>query len=323
MFGHRNLAKALALFLVLTGSASGQDAAFPSKPMKIVVPYPPGASTDLISRAVAEEAGKKLGQPIIIENRPGGGTVIATRYVKTSPADGYTVMFQASGLVSNLIVFKDPGYTLTDFTPVTTLSDAAYVLLVPSNLGVNTLAEFINYAKANRGKMNYGSLGRGTQSHILADRLATDAGFEWDEINFKGTAEAAQAVMAGTVQGYLSTQAFAAQQLSSDKLKLIAITSEQRVSFLPNVPTFVEQGFKNIVDGTWYALFVRSDTPKPIVEKLRGVLAEVVQSDQYKQQLDKNGLSPYKGDVVQLPARLDAELKEKSAEFKRLKIDPQ
>ena len=313
---------AVALALCAFGTPA-QEAAFPSRALRIVVPYPPGASTDLISRAVGDEASKRLGRPIVVENRPGGGTVIGTRAVKTAPADGYTLMFQASSLVSNLYMVKDPGYKLSDFTAVTTLSNAAYVMLIPSNLPAKNLQEFIAYAKANPGKLNYGSLGRGTRTQVLPDMLGTLAGIDWTEIQFRGTAEAAQAVMSGIVQTYFSTQAFAKQQIGSDKLRMIGVSSTQRVDFIPDVPTFRELGFPDVTDQTWYALFVRSETPKPILDKLRAVFAEAMNSPMMHTQLRNNGLSPYEGKLEDFPEKLESELKRLTEEAKRLGLTAQ
>lgn len=314
---------ALLLFSVEAPPASAQEAGFPSRPLKLVVPYPPGASTDLISRAIAEEAGKILGQSIVVENKPGGGTVVGTQAVRNSPADGYTVMFQAASLLSNTYTLKKPGYELSDFTPVVMLSDAAYVMLVPAALPVQNLREFIAYAKANPGKLNYGTLGRGTRTFILPYRLGLAAGLDWTEITFKGTAEAARSVMAGDIQTYFSTQAYASTQLGSDKLRLIAITSDERVDFLPNVPTFKELGYPTVTNQTWYALFIRSETPKPIVDKLKQAFAEAMKSNVMKEQLKLNGLSPYNGKLEDFPAKMQAELAEFISEAKQLGLEPQ
>jgi len=329
MIANRRTATYAALLIALSWLSSfsshvaAQDSAFPTRALRIVVPYPPGASTDLISRAVAEEAGKRLGQTIIVENRPGGGTVVGTQAVKNAPADGYTLMFQAASLVSNTYTLKNPGYKLSDFTPVTMLSDAAYVMLVPASLPVKTLGEFIAYAKANPGKLNYGTLGRGTRTFVLPYRLGLAAGIDWTEISYKGTSEAAQAVMSGDIQAYFSTQAYASTQMESDKLRLIAITSEKRVDFLPNVPTFKELGYPQVTDQTWYALFTRSETPKPVLDKLRAAFADAMKSPAMQTQLRNNGLSPYDGTLDAFPAKLETELQRFIAEAKQLGLEPQ
>jgi tripartite-type tricarboxylate transporter receptor subunit TctC len=220
-------------------------------------------------------------------------------------------------------MLKKPGYQLSDFTPITMLSDAAYVMLVPSKLPVKNLKEFVAYAKANPGKLNYGTLGRGTRTFVLPYRLGLAAGLDWTEITFKGTAEAAQSVMAGDIQTYFSTQAYASTQLGSDRLRLMGISSEKRVDFLPDVPTFKEMGYPEVTDQTWYALFVRSETPQPILKKLREVFAEAMKSSVMKEQLKVNGLSPYDGTLEAFPAKMEAELAKFITEAKQLKIEPQ
>ena len=208
----------LGAFAYLAAAATAPAADYPSRIIRIIVPYPPGAATDTISRAVAAEAGKSLGKTIIIENRPGGGTLIGTRLVKEAPADGYTLLFQSPVLVSNLYALKDPGYSLSDFTAVAMLCNTSYVLLTPSSLPVKGLKDFVAYAKANPGKMNYGSIGPTSRQRALSERLAKVGNFTWAEVPFKGTAESAEAVMGGEVQGYFSTQSFAVTQANSPNL---------------------------------------------------------------------------------------------------------
>lgn len=315
-------AGALALLCTLATPALAQDASqFPNKDLRLIVPYPPGASTDAISRAVADEAKKVLHQSVIVENRPGAGTAIGTRAAKGLPADGYTLMFQASGLISNLHTMKEPGYALKDFTPVTMLAKTAYTMLIPASIPAKNIKEFVAYAKANPGKMRYGTLGRGSRMHVMSDQLARDGGFEWTQVPYKGTAEAAQAVMQGDVQAYFSTQAFASQQSANDKLRIIGITSDERSAFLPDVPTFKESGFPNVADQTWYALFVRSETPQPIVDKLRTALAGVMKTDAIATQLKNNGLSPNNDKLADFPANAARESARLQEENKRLGIE--
>ena len=175
----QSLARAAALALALASAwapALAQEADFPARPVRIILPYSPGATGDIICRAIGDEAAKRLGRPVIIESRAGGGTMIGTRIAKAAPADGYTVLFQTSSFVSNLYFMKDPGYRLADFTPIAMISNAAYVLLTPSSLPARNLKEFIAHAKANPGKLNYGSNGRGSRPHVLADQLGTLGG---------------------------------------------------------------------------------------------------------------------------------------------------
>jgi tripartite-type tricarboxylate transporter receptor subunit TctC len=313
----------LGAFAYLAAAATAPAADYPSRIIRIIVPYPPGAATDTISRAVAAEAGKSLGRAIIIENRPGGGTLIGTRLVKEAPADGYTLLFQSPVLVSNLYALKDPGYSLSDFTAVAMLCSTSYVLLAPSSLPVKDLKDFVAYAKTNPGKMNYGSIGPTSRQRALSERLAKVGGFTWAEVPFKGTAESAEAVMGGEVQGYFSTQSFAATQANSPNLRLLGIASEDRNDFIPDVPTFKEQGFPQLSEQSWYVLFARAGTPQPIVDKLRAVFAKVMASTAIQTQLKNDGLSPYMGRIEDFPRVLDEDSRRLAGEMKDLGVTPQ
>lgn len=312
------IAAAAATLAMLTGGALAQDADFPSRPIRIILPYSPGATGDIICRAIASEATKRLGQPIVVEARAGGNTVIGTRAARLAPADGYTVLFQTSTYVSNLYFMKDPGYRIGDFTVLATISNAALVLLTPSSLPPKTLKEFIAFAKSNAGKLNFGSNGRGSRTHVLAEQLATAGGFTWTEIQYKGTADAGQAVMSGVVQGFFSTQGFATAHVASEKLRMLGVSSQQRVDSLPDVPTFREQGYPDIVDQTWYALFARSETPRAVIDRLRAAFTEAMRSPFMQAQIRNNGLSPYDARLEDFPAKMEADLRRLAEEGKRL-----
>jgi tripartite-type tricarboxylate transporter receptor subunit TctC len=310
------IALALAAF-----AANAQD--FPNRPIRLIVPYTPGASTDAISRAFADEASKVIGQPIVVENRGGAGTAIGTQTARQAAADGYTILFGSGTMISTMLALKEPGYDVKDFTPVTMLGDQFYVLMVPRALPITNAKEFVEYAKKNPSKMNYGMLGQGSPSHVLADRFARAAGFQWQDIAFRGGTPTVTALMSNDVQGYFATQTFSTTYVNSDKIRLLAIGAEERGEFLPDVPTFKELGFEGVVEQGWYALFVRKETPKEIVAKLRKVSADVMASPVMKDHLKKIGLSPYKGTIDTFLKNLDNEIKQKAEETKRLGIVPQ
>jgi tripartite-type tricarboxylate transporter receptor subunit TctC len=316
-------ALATAALLISVASASAQTADYPSHPIRIIVPYTPGASTDNVSRAFANEASKALGKPIVIENRPGAGTAIGTQAAKQAPADGYTVLFAAGTLVSTMLGLKDPGYAVSDFTPVVMLGAQYYVLMIPAALPAKNLKEFIAYAQANSSKMNFAMLGPGAPSHVLADRFQNAAHFQWQDIAYKGGVPALQAIMSNEVQGYFGTQTFATAYQTSDKVRILAIAANKRGEFLPDVPTFKEAGIEGVTEDDWFALMVRSDTPAPIVAKLRTVFTEVMKTPEMKAQLQSNALSSYEGTMEAFPAAMVKEEKMKSEEMKRLGITPQ
>jgi len=312
-----------AIVVALSAFAASAQDNYPSRPIRIIVPYTPGASTDAISRAFGAEATKALGQSIVVENKPGAGTAIGTQTVNQAPADGYTLLYASGAFISAMISLKAPGYSLSDFIPVVMFSSGTLVLMTPKALPANNPKEFIAYAKANPEKMNYAMLGAGSSSHVLANRFQQAAKFQWQDIGYKGGIPAVQAVMSNDVQGYFGSLTFALTFLQSDKLRLLAITAENRSSFLPDVPTFKEYGIDGVVHEDWSGLLIRSDTPAPIVEKLRTVFAKVMNSSAMEAFLQNNGITRYSGALDDFKTAREKEAKEKAEEMERLGITAQ
>ena len=276
-----------------TGTAIAED--YPgARAIHIVVPYGPGASTDLLARAVADVTAKKYGFTFVIESRPGAGTLLGTRLVKSTDPDGYTILFQVTNFLNNLHTLKDPGYRMEDFSVVGLLGQTAYVLITPSSLPAKNLPEFIAYARSQNGTLNFASLGHGTRQHLLAEHLKVDGKFDWKEIPYKGGIEGVQGILSGQVSGYFVTVSLAQAQSQSHDIREIGITSDERSRFLPDVPTFREQGFPDITEKSWFVLFVRSDTPKPIIDKLRSVFADVVATPEFAAALKTISMEPLK-----------------------------
>jgi tripartite-type tricarboxylate transporter receptor subunit TctC len=304
--------------LAAAGTASAADA-YPTRPLRIIVPFPPGAITDAMSRAIATELGKAIGQGVIVENKPGAGTLIGTQAVMAAPADGYTVLFQLSSLATNIHLLKQPGYLLSDFKPVAMLGQSAMVLVASKKF--STLQDLVAFGKAHPGELNCSGTGDGAAT-VIGSKLKQAAGIDWALINYKGGAEAVQAVMAGDVHISLPTQAAPLIYANPDKLNVLAVTSRKRVEFLPDVPTFAELGYSAIDAGTWFGLFVRSDTPPASADKLRSALAEVLRLPSMQDQLRKLRVSPYDGSLDDVPARLQKELADFTQEAKKLGIEP-
>lgn len=297
---------------------------YPNRPITIIVPFTPGASTDAITRVAAQELGKRLGQPVVVENKPGAGTVVGAVAAKNARPDGYTLYMGTNSFYASALTLKNPGYDpAKDFTPLAALGRAPYVLLSPSSVPSKTLKDLVAYAKANPGKTNYGSLGRGTSQKILAEDVKEATGIDWQEIPYKGGTEGVTATMAGDVHGYFGTVSLAAQHVAQPKLNLVAIAAEKRSEFLPNVPTFAEAGYPGIVDETWYALFAPSETPAPIVEKLRAELAAAARSPEMIAQLKKNSIEPYEGSLAQFKEHTKRTHDRFATAMKKFGIEPQ
>ncbi|MDQ8726593.1 tripartite tricarboxylate transporter substrate binding protein [Bradyrhizobium sp. LHD-71] len=312
----------LGLFVALANAALADDA-YPVRPIRLVVPYPPGAITDAMSRIIATELRKVVGQSVVVENRPGGGTVVGTQAVKNSAADGYTVLLQLSALATNLYSLKQPGYTLSDFTPISMLGKSAYVLFVSSKYPFHSLQDLLAYGKAHPGELNFSTTGFGGTATIISARMKEAAGVEWTEVNYKGGADATQAVMSGDAHFSFLTQAAPLIHSNPDKLRLLAVSSEKRLDFLPDLPTFKELGYPTIVSETWFGLFVRSEVPKPVIDKLRSAMAEVMKSTLMQEQLKSLRVSPYDGTLEDVPAKLQQELAEFKDEARKIGIAPQ
>ena len=309
---------ALATLLLALSATALRAEDYPSRPVHIIVPYTPGASTDLLARATADIASKKYGITFVIESRPGAGTALGTRVVKAANDDGYTILFQATNFLNNLHTLKEPGYAIDDFTEVALLGQTAYVLLIPSSLPAKSLKEFIDYAKSKDGELNYASLGHGTRQQLLPEHLKTDAGFDWKEIPYKGGMEGIAALLGGQVQGYFATVSLAQAQSQQPGIRELAVAADERTRFLPDVPTFKEQGLQ-IVDKSWFALFVRSSTPKPIIDKLRSIFDDVVKTPEYKAAIDKISIDPLVTTHEQFAADMittSAKLAEEQLQFK-------
>lgn len=313
----------LAAVLASSGVQS-QEAEFPTKALRVIVPYPPGGSTDVTTRAALETASQLLGQSIIVENRPGGGTVIGTQAARNAPADGYTLLFQGSALITNILSLKQPGYELSDFTPVAVLANSKIVLMSPLKPQLSTVKDLVAFAKANPGSLNYATLGRGTVSHSMGHRFGIAAKFDWVDIPYKGAVEASNAVLAGDADAFFASQ-FAAHALAqSGKAKLLAVASKERVDSLPDVPTFAELGYPEMNDdGGAYVIFVRSQTPAPVIKKLRDAFEAAVRSPAFKTRREAQGLSAYNGSLDDFRTEFEASRTKLTEEFRSLGIVPQ
>lgn len=300
-----------------------QDA-FPTKPLRVIVPYPPGGSTDVTTRAALEGASQALGQSIVVENRPGGGTVIGTQAARNAPADGYTLLFQGTSLITNILSLKQPGYELSDFTPVGFLANSMVVMMAPLKPHLSSVKDLVEFAKTNPSALNYATMGRGTVSHSMGHRLGQVAKFNWTDIPYKGAVEASNAILSGDADAFFASQ-FAAQALEkTGKAKLLAVASKGRVDTLPDVPTFAELGFPEMTDdGGAYVIFVRSQTPAPIIQKLREAFATAIASPAFKSRRAAQGLSEYTGTFDDFAREFESTRVRLTEEYRVLGIAPQ
>jgi tripartite-type tricarboxylate transporter receptor subunit TctC len=275
---HRRTVLGLVLFAA-TMAAQPAFAAdpWPSKTIRIVVPYTPGGLTDVLARLVAQKASVTLGQPIVVENRPGAGTAIGAEYVGKSPADGYTLLMSGTTTLStNPILIKKLSYKASDFTPVALIGMVPFIAVANPSVPANNLRELVAYAKANPDKLTYSSSGTGTSSHLVGEMFEAATGTRLRDIPYKGTNPALTAVLSGEVSMTFDGVTLYIPHIQSGKLKPIALFGEQRVSAINQVPTMVEQGFKDAVALAWFGLVAPTGTPQEAIDRMNDAVRKAL-----------------------------------------------
>ena len=266
---------------------------YPSKPIRLIVPYASGGSPDIIARLVAHNFSESWGQQVVIDNRPGGNTVIGTELLLKSPADGYTILLVATAHVTTPLLLTTPYDPLKDFTPIATLTVSQLALLVNHAVPANNLIDLIALAKATPGKLNYGSAGNGGSTNLAGELFNIVAGVDIQHIPYKGPAQVLTDLIGGQVQLFFSSPASYLPHRQSGKLRALAISGEQRSAALPDVPTFTEAGLTGIDIKFWFGLMAPAQTPNDIVQKLSTQVTELLNLPSVKEQLVKQGLDPF------------------------------
>ncbi len=291
-------------------TATAQDAGkFPSKPITVVVPQAAGGANDAIARVLAQKLSEQLGQPVVVDNRPGAGGNVGTANTAKAKADGYTLLVTAdSAQVINPWLYKSTGFDpVKDFEPVAPLATAGYVLVAHPSFPAKNMAELIAVAKANPGKYSIASAGNGTLNHLIGEMLQKAAGIELQHIPYKGSAAAATDVVGGqvplSVQSLPSSIAF----IKAGKLKVLGVVNEKRVAALPDAPTIGET-LKGFGQAPWYALFAPTGTPAPIVAQLQAEVARALEQKDVVDKLATVGCEPFKGTAAQLGALVQSDL---------------
>lgn len=266
---------------------------FPTKPVTLVVPYPPGGSADILARALGQKLGDKLGQTVIVENKAGAGTAIGSRFVAEAPADGYTLLM---GTVSSHAInpaMTKVGYDpVRDFVPVAALGAIPFVLVTRPDAPYQTLADVIAAAKKEPGKIAYASAGPGTSNHLAGEMLATAAGVKLLHVPYKGSAPALTDVLAGHVPLMFDLVTTAVPNIKQGKLKPLAVTGAQRSPLLPDVPTVAEAGVPGFETSAWFAVFAPSKVPAPALKRLSDDLYEILRTPDMQQRLRDLGMDP-------------------------------
>ncbi len=274
------------------GSAFAQQ--YPSRAIRIIVPVPPGGGIDNGARLLADRLREALGQPVVVDNRAGANSAIGEAAVAKSTPDGYTLLFASNGhVVLPLIAPKLPYNGMADFIPVGALAYTPYVLVVHPSVPANSVKEFIAYAKARPGQLNFGSSGMGAGSHIAGEVFKAMAGIDMLHVPYKGGGPAMAELLAGRMQANFNSVNAAEAQIKAGKLKALAISAEQRWPSLPDVPTFREAGLPQYQERAWLGLFAPLGTPAPIVERLNSEITKFLRAPGTAESFAAKGLIPW------------------------------
>jgi len=299
---------AAAAASLLPGFAMAQ-AGFPNKPIRIIVPYAPGGTTDIVGRRMGQRMSELLGQPVIIENRAGANTAIGAEAVAKSAADGYTLLFTNDAtFVANPVLFSKLSYDVQrDFVPVATVTYVALAFVTNASSPPNTLKEFAAYAKG-RTNLSYGSFGAGSQPHLMGEMFKTLTGTDIVHVPYKGAGPAVTDVLGNQIQFTFPAFPTIQGHVQSGRLKVLAVSGDKRVPLVPNVQTFTEAGFKEMDMGAWYAFLAPTGTPREVVARLNAAVNTILADrDFVEKNMTSQGMEPMGGSPDQMAALIRTE----------------
>jgi len=283
----------LAISLGLSASAAAQS--WPQKPLRYIVPFPPGAFNDTLARTLSAELQKPLGQPVIVENRPGGNTIIGTEIAAKSPPDGYTLYGAALPFSVIQSLYKTSFDVTRDFAPITLAGVTPNLLVANPNAPVNSVRELIAYAKANPGKLNYASTGNGTSNHLSFELFKAMTGTQVTHVPYKGSAPAVTDLIAGQIDVMFDNTPNVLPHVRAGKLKALGVSSKTRSPLAPEVPTVDEAGVAGYDVGVWFGVLTVAGTPADVVRRLNGEMVKILTSQEIKQRFGKIGVEVVAG----------------------------
>lgn len=286
--------KMLATIAVAAATVCGvahAQGSYPTKPVTIVVPFSPGGATDIMARALSERLSTKLGQPVIVENKPGAGTVIASDYVARATPDGHTLLLAASSLGIAPSLYKKVNYDpVKDFAPISLVASVVHVLQVHPSVPANNVAELVTWLKANPTKGSYGSVGAGTSTHLESELFKTMAQANMEHVPYKGSAPALLDLISGNLNVMFDAYASSKPFINDKKVRLLAVTTAKRSKLLPDTPTVAESGLPGYEAMPWLGFVAPAGTPAPVVTKLYNTLQEVLKEQPIQEKFDSLGL---------------------------------
>lgn len=313
----------LSLACTLNFSAAMAQNVWPSQPVKMVVAYPAGAMGDTVMRLLSDDLSKQLGQPVIVDNRAGAGGNIGTSAVVHAKPDGSTFLLAAANNYSiNQYIYKNTGFNVQkDLMPVSALVNVPGVLFASNALPVKSYAEFVQYAKQNPGKVNYGSPGSGTPPHLASELLNEQAGLGLMHVPYKGSSFTVTAILGNEIQLMLAGAGVGLPHVKAGKLKALAVATDQRMAELPDVPTFAELGLHNLHASTWWGVAAPKGTPQDIIDKLNHALGQSLSKPELRQKLLDMGAIPIGGKPGVMQKMVEQDNTFWQAKLKTLKIN--
>ena len=297
---------ATALLLCCNGALAQT---YPVKPIRLILPFPPGAGSDIVGRMLGQKISERLGESVVADNRAGAGGNLGIALAAKAPPDGYTILLATASIAVSPALFANPGYdAIKDLTPIARLTLIPNILLVHPSVPAKTLRQFINLARAQPGKLNFGSGGAGTTNHLANELLKHLEKINIVHVPYKGVTQAMVAMMGGEVDEVVMPVATALLQVRAGKVRALALLSEKRIASLPDVPTSKEAGVDNFNVSVWYGLFAPAATPRDIVTRLSQELIRALESPDIRERLTAMGVDPWPGTPEQLGELLRTEI---------------
>ena len=308
MFAVRKIAVVVAGALSIAGAAHAQQAAFPSKQIRLILPFSPGGPSDIVGRVLSQKLSEQMGQQVITDNRAGAGGNLGIELAAKAPPDGYTLVLVSPTLSISPSLYKKLNYDAQkDFVPISTVANIPNIMVVHNSVPAKNVKEFIELARKSPGKLNYGSSGAGSTTHLSSEILSTMAKLKMVHVPYKGQSLALTGLMSGQVDMMIMSVPAAQGMVQANKVRPLAVLSEKRVPSLPNVPTTAESGVKDFVVNVWFGVLAPSATPRDIVNRLNGEIVKAVAAPDVRDRFTGAGVEPTSSTPEQFAAYIKSE----------------
>ena len=321
----RNIVRTAFAVLIAAVSAGVQAQAYPTKALRLIVPFAPGGGNDTIARAIGAQMSGSMGQQVVIDNRTGAGGVLGAEAAARAPADGYTLFLGGVGshAVNPTLMPNLPYDAVKDFTPVSLIASAPSVLVVNTTVNARTVSELTAIAKASPGKLNYATNGNGSSSHLATLLYESLAGIQMTHVPYKGFAPALTDILGGQVQLMMNSIVALAPQVKAGKIRALAVSSRTRSSVLPDVPTMAEAGVAGYEAGSWYGILVPAGTPRDIVQRLNAEVVRAVKQPDVRERLASEGADPIGSTPEEFAAHIKVEMTRLGKVIRDSKLKPE